>query len=174
MNSKSRQRPEPEVEQMYLLRKQEALNEEAKILQTKLEHLLLQVAKPGTLNESEECIYIRSKGRRQKVCFSDIVWIQSERNYVSIVTDNDQFSTLIPIGTIEQQLPAYMFGRVHKSFIVAFRKVDYALKNHISLKWDVDTKQIPLGAQYKKSFLAVLEQKTAKKSKSFDRIYPKE
>lgn len=115
--------------------------------------------------ESGECIYIRSKGKRQKVCFADIIWIESERNYVSFHTRNDTFTTLMPISTIERQLPENRFVRVHKSFIVALQKVNYTLKGEIGVEWDSAIKQIPLGAQYKKNFLTVIEQSTAKKGK---------
>ena len=118
--------------------------------------------------ESGECIYIRSKGRRQKVYFADIIWIESERNYISFHTRSDTFSTLIPISTIEQQLPEDKFVRVHKSFIVALRRVNYTLKSEIGVEWDSAIKQIPLGAQYRKNFLTVIEQSTAKKSKNYN------
>ena len=120
----------------------------------------------ATVLESDTYIYVKSRGKRQKVCFEDIIWIESERNYVSFHTKNDTFSTLMPISIIDQQLPEDRFVRVHKSFIVALQKVNYTLKREIGVEWDSAIKQIPLGAQYRKNFLTVIEQSTAKRSKS--------
>lgn len=115
--------------------------------------------------ESDEYIYVKAKYKRQKIYFNDIVWIESKRNYVSISTKRDQIVTMMPISAIERQLPENRFVRVHKSFIVALRKVNYTQKGEIGVEWDSAIKLIPLGAQYKKNFLTVIEQSTAKKGK---------
>lgn len=147
--------------------KETSSDETMRYLQAQLDDIQkMLLVNANASEESGECIYIRSKGKRQRVCFADIIWIESERNYVSFHTKNETFSTLIPISSIERQLPEDKFVRVHKSFIVALQRVNYTLKSEIGVEWDSTIKQIPLGAQYRKNFLTVIEQSTARRSKN--------
>ncbi|GAA4462367.1 LytTR family DNA-binding domain-containing protein [Nibrella saemangeumensis] len=108
-------------------------------------------------------IYVRSEGKLQRIYFEDIAWIESERNYISIYTEADRINVLLSISDIEDQLPKKLFARVHKSFIVAYSKIDQVDKEQISVKRQEKPKLIPLGELYKKTFLKAIEQKTLRR-----------
>ena len=101
----------------------------------------------------EDHIYITTNRRLQKVYFHDILWIESDRNYATIYTSTQVYAVHLPISRVEEKLPKNQFARIHKSFIVASRKVDFIRRNQVGLRREHETKLIPLGAQFKKSFI---------------------
>jgi DNA-binding LytR/AlgR family response regulator len=56
---------------------------------------------------------------------------------------------------IEEKLVPPDFIRVHRSFIVNIRKIQYIHRNYVM----VGDKEIPIGDNYKDSFLQVINQK---------------
>jgi hypothetical protein len=54
----------------------------------------------------------------------DILYIEARQNYIAIETRQGRVMSLHNIKSIEEKLPAAHFARVHKSFIVAFQKID--------------------------------------------------
>lgn len=54
---------------------------------------------------------------------SDIRYIEGWKEYVKIFTDHDKWVTLESLNTLENTLPPEYFLRVHKSFIVAQKRV---------------------------------------------------
>ena len=54
---------------------------------------------------------------------------------------------------IEEKLPPHDFIRVHRSFIVAFDKIDFIHKSFISIKG----REIPLSDNYKDNFLSLVQ-----------------
>lgn len=114
----------------------------------------------------EDHFYITTNRRLQKVYFHDILWIESDRNYATIYTPTQVYTVHLPISKVEEKLPKNQFSRIHKSFIVASRKVDFIRRNQVGLHREHETKLIPLGAQFKKSFIQSLGQ-TILKQKSY-------
>ncbi|MBC8155779.1 MAG: LytTR family transcriptional regulator [Bacteroidetes bacterium] len=124
---------------------------------------LSQAVQVDAVDDSHQHIFVKLRGKRQKIYLEEIIWIESERNYVSIFTKTDQITILMPIGTLEQFMPPELFIRVHKSFIVALQKVDYTQKDQIGLMRNSEVKMIPLSRQFRKHFINVVEQKTPRK-----------
>ena len=115
------------------------------------------------LEESDEYIYVKFDGRLQRIYFDDICWIESERNYISIYTEQDRINILLSISDIQSQIPHKLFARVHKSYIIAYKKVEFVEKDQIQILRQQQTKTIPLGESYKKAFILSIEQKTLRK-----------
>lgn len=112
---------------------------------------------------SDQYTYVKYDGRLQKIYFDDICWIESERNYISIYTEKERVNVLLSISDIESQLPQKLFARIHKSYIVAYKKVEFVEKDQIRILRQQQTKTIPLGESYKKAFIQSIEQKTLRK-----------
>ena len=64
--------------------------------------------------ESEEYTYVRVDGKMQRIDFNEILWIESERTYVSIYTLNDRINLHLFMSDIEAILPTKLFVRVHR------------------------------------------------------------
>lgn len=72
---------------------------------------------------NQESIFIKSKGRIEKINLQEILFLKAEENYTSIVTMNQKFLTLINLKHMEEQLSAKGFLRVHKSYLVPIKKI---------------------------------------------------
>jgi len=113
--------------------------------------------------ELDDFIMVKSdrKGKLVKVVFSDIVYIESMRNYVAIYTRHkDRIITLVSLKELEERLPGDYFFRTHKTFIVALNQIKMIDGGEIVLQ-DVKDR-VPLGGTYRQSFFERLEAKIMK------------
>ncbi len=76
----------------------------------------------------------------------EIQFLESLGNYVKVWKTNGFLLTPRTLGSFEDELPAQMFARIHKSFIVNKKEVDYFEGNSIILK---SQQQVPIGKNYK-------------------------
>ncbi|PWD99559.1 LytR/AlgR family response regulator transcription factor [Marinilabilia rubra] len=110
-------------------------------------------AKPETIAE-EPFIFVKSDKKMVKVMLNEMVVLESMRNYVIItMTEGRELKTLNSISNIEDKLPERDFLRVHRSFIVALKKIDAYTPTLIQ----AGEKSIPIGRHYKESVLNILE-----------------
>jgi DNA-binding LytR/AlgR family response regulator len=69
-------------------------------------------------------LFVKGNKQLQKVYIDDIIYIESQRDYVRIrLTGNAEVITRQTISYYEEFLPANLFMRIHRSFIVATRKI---------------------------------------------------
>lgn len=91
-------------------------------------------------------IFIKGNKQLQKLFIEDILFIESQRDYLKFRLGNQQeFITRQTIGYYEQFLPAQLFLRVHRSFIVAVNKITTVEANRVI----VGNTPIPIGRNYK-------------------------
>ena len=84
-----------------------------------------------------------------KVFLRDIIYIESIKDYIKIVTEKKQFLTYQRIGYMEEKLPENKFLRIHKSYIISFDKIKSY--NHESVT--VDNYALPIGRLFKQNVL---------------------
>lgn len=127
------------------------------------DRFLKAVNKIRALNEvasdeppSEDHTYIRVDGKFQRIDFTEILWIESERTYVSIYTLKDRINLHLNMSEFEAILPSKLFVRVHKSYIVAKKKIDLVEKDQLGIKKGSQTKLIPIGDAYRKALMQAL------------------
>jgi len=63
-------------------------------------------------------IYLRADRKNIKVNFDDILFIESLKDYIKVVTKDKTIITKQAISSIEENLPGDLFIRTHRSFIV--------------------------------------------------------
>jgi len=91
-------------------------------------------------------LFVKGNKQLQKVYIDDIIFIESQRDYVRIkLPGNAEVITRQTISYYEEFLPAQLFLRVHRSFIVAKRKITAFEATRILIG---DT-AIPVGRNYK-------------------------
>ncbi len=104
-------------------------------------------------NEPQDFLFINMNKRRVKVNFSEILYIEGMKEYVKIHIAKDKWlMTKLQIGQI-QELLNEEFVRIHRSYIVAKKKV--TSYNHMEVS--VGTIVLPVGTNYKESISAELE-----------------
>jgi DNA-binding LytR/AlgR family response regulator len=125
---------------------------------------IIEKADGPTVNPNADLhMYVKSEGKLQSVYFTEICWIESERNYISIFTETERFTALFTISSIEAQLPVNQFFRVHKSYIIARDKVTAVYKYLVRIRRQNQNKEIPMGESYRKIFLESIDPKIIKK-----------
>jgi two-component system LytT family response regulator len=82
-----------------------------------------------------------------KVVFTDIMWIEGLKDYLKIhlKSSTKPLVARITMKAIEEQLPANMFIRVQKSFIVSKNYITSVRKNSVF----INEIEIPVGDSYK-------------------------
>ncbi len=90
-------------------------------------------------------IAIRADRKFYKINFTDLVYIEGQRAYVTFHSQKKKITALASLKELEDALPANEFVRIHKSYIVAIREILSLEGNLIEV---ADTK-LPVGKSYK-------------------------
>lgn len=105
------------------------------------------------LNEGIEVlgdrIFVRHHNKMEKILLDDILFIEADRNYCTIVTDTGNFTLTSTLKAMQEKLPKSHLVRIHRSYIVNISKLDIVADHHI----EINRKVIPLGKSYKELLL---------------------
>lgn len=111
------------------------------------------VAVPHTGERGHLLININKK--KIKVFYDEILYIESRKEYINIVTEKESYLTKYQLTDIEAELDKASFMRIHRSFIVARTKIKAFNAAEVELGGQV----IPIGRSYKELVLGVLNNK---------------
>lgn len=99
-----------------------------------------------TAQQQNAQISIKVDKKHVLLHLDEIQFLESLGNYVKVWKKNGFLLTPRTLGSFEDELPAQMFARIHKSFIVNKKEVDYFEGNSIILK---SQQQVPIGKNFK-------------------------
>ena len=97
-------------------------------------------------------IYVNEEKNIHKIFLTDIIYIESFREYINIHTKKKSVSTKIQISKIYEKLSDNNFIRIHKSFIVAVDKIS-SFNAHSII---TGNKELPIGRTYKEKVIESL------------------
>ena len=95
--------------------------------------------------EAREHLFLNVQKKKVKILFSDIVYIESQREYIRLVTTKNEYLSKISTHEIEELLPPHLFRRVHRSYIISVKKID----SYNAEMVEVNGVSIPIGRGYK-------------------------
>lgn len=98
--------------------------------------------------------YIQSERQFVKILLEDVLYIESLRNHVKIITLSDNHVTLKSISEMERKLPPQHFIRIHRSYIVNLSKIQQFTHSNIQ----IGEKTLPIGNLYKNEVVKRLSQ----------------
>jgi len=103
--------------------------------------------RPGLamVEDSKDFIFLTVQKKKVKIAFAEILYIESQKEYVKLVTTKQEYITKMSTHEIEGLLPASQFLRVHRSFIVSVRRIDA----YTAEQMEVSGVSIPIGRGYK-------------------------
>ena len=80
----------------------------------------------GSASAQQDSIFVKSEGQLRKVAFSDIRYVEGMKDYVllHLCSEKRPLVTHITMKAVEDLLPAGVFMRVHRSYIVALDKIE--------------------------------------------------
>jgi len=100
---------------------------------------------PTPSKEEKDHLFLNVQKKKVKLLFSDIVYIESQREYIRIVTTKKEYLSKMSTHEIEALLPARLFRRVHRSFIISVEKID----SYTAEMVEVGGVSIPIGRGYR-------------------------
>ena len=77
--------------------------------------------------------FIKTDNKLVKLLHNDVLFAESLQNYVAIYTKEKKYITYLTMKSVEEQLPATRFIKVHKSYLVAADKVETIEGNEIKI-----------------------------------------
>ena len=96
-------------------------------------------------SQDKDFIFLNVQKKKVKILFSEIVYIESQREYIKIVTTKKDYISKMSTHEIESILPSNLFKRIHRSFIVSVSKIE----SYTAEAVEVNGISIPIGRGYK-------------------------
>lgn len=93
----------------------------------------------------EESIFINIDKTLHKVKLREILYIESDRNYITLQTNGGKFTLIDSLKNWIEKLPQEDFIQVHKSYIVNCKQIGKITGNVVFLEKD----RIPVGRTFK-------------------------
>ena len=78
---------------------------------------------------SDDHFFVKCDSKYEEILFEEVLFIQAQQNYVTIHSTRGKFMTLLNLKSVFENLDPQEFIKVHKSFIVAKKKVQQ-IDNH--------------------------------------------
>jgi two-component system LytT family response regulator len=101
----------------------------------------------------QDFIFVKTEHKIQKIELNDVLYIEGLKDYISIYTKTERVITLQNMKRMEETLPSTQFIRVHKSYIIAFDKIESIERSRISICGKI----IPIGDTYRDEFFKRIE-----------------
>ena len=102
--------------------------------------------------KNESFVYFRADRKMIKVMLDDILFIESMKDYIKIITKQGTVITKQSISSVEAMLPEKDFIRVHRSYIVCLNKI----KSFTSELMEIEKTEIPIGKLYRNEVMKML------------------
>lgn len=99
----------------------------------------------SNVKKEEESLFLRSNKKHIQVKTNDILFVEAVGNYIKVVTQKDEIQVREKLSDILKVLPETDFFQVHKSFVVATKKIHSIEGNRIFMGDFV----IPIGKKFK-------------------------
>jgi DNA-binding LytR/AlgR family response regulator len=101
----------------------------------------------------EAFIYLKAEKKVFKIMLSDILYIESLKDYIIVHTPTQKILTYQHISHIEAELPTEHFLRIHRSFIIGLKYLRSFSSTSIYL---TNNQELSIGRTYKDEVMKVL------------------
>jgi DNA-binding LytR/AlgR family response regulator len=97
-------------------------------------------------------LFVKADYKLYKINLKDILYIEGLKDYVKIYVGEKPIVTQMSMKALEEKLPPNDFIRVHRSFIVAFHKIDFIQKQMLT----IGKKEIPISEHYRDELFKII------------------
>ena len=104
-------------------------------------------------NHNDAFISFRVDRKNIKVSLDDILYVESLKDYVKVVTRTKNIITKQSITSLEELLPANFFIRIHRSYIVALNKIESYTNELI----EIARQELPISRMYRHEVAKILK-----------------
>lgn len=95
----------------------------------------------------------------EKIIMADVIYIEAMANYVIIHTRQKKYITYLTFSGMEEQLPAQLFVRIHKSYLVAISAIQTIDGNEVI----TGSMSLPLSKNYRNDVMSRIEARLIKR-----------
>jgi len=126
----------------------------------KAKHFLADKLKdPSQIAEESDYLFLKVNHQLEKIFYKDILFIEALQNYVAIHLADKKIISYITISGMEKKLPANLFMRIHKSYIVALHKINMITGSKII----INTHELPVSRNVKDKLMHAVEEKLVRR-----------
>lgn len=108
-------------------------------------------SKPETAS-ADSFVYFKVDKKMIKTRMTDILFIESIKDYVKVKTADKEIITQQKISYLEESLPSELFLRIHRSFIVNVERIDAYSATDV----EIGKHFVPIGRNYKNDVMKIL------------------
>lgn len=112
---------------------------------TKVKTTIVEKQQPNETFKVKEYLFLNVQKKKVKILFSEIVYIESQREYIKIITTKKEYISKLSTHEIEDLLPGELFKRIHRSYIVSTKRID----SYTAEMVEVNGVSIPIGRGYR-------------------------
>lgn len=105
-------------------------------------------AEKDVILQMNQYVFIKQSHKFIKVALADIVYAESENNYVHLVSIQRKYTLRMSLQQLEDKISYTRFIRIHKSYMV---NMD-AIRSFSETEVQVEGKELPIGRNYKEAF----------------------
>lgn len=102
----------------------------------------------------DEAIFLKVDKRLIRIPFADIFYVEALGDYIKVITAQATHVSYSTLGKIAGLLPEQQFLRIHKSFIINLRHIQFVEGNLVRIL----DKELPVGVTYKEALYKRLGQ----------------
>ena len=98
-------------------------------------------------------VFVKSERRMVKIFLDEILYLEAQRNYLSIYMENEVHKVYQSIAEMEDKLPEGSFVRIHRSFLISLSKVKAYTGSHVVIQ----KQEVPIGRLYGTAVKSILK-----------------
>lgn len=107
---------------------------------------------PELKEEEAGYLMVKEKGGLIKIPYNKISYIEASKDYMKIVTPEQQYLVHLTMKSLEKQLPAVKFVRIHKSYIVSLQLIKMVKADNVVIG---NNQSLPVGVNYKERLMEI-------------------
>jgi len=119
----------------------------------KTQRIQTKIIEKEVEKSSSETLFLNVDKTFHKIQFQEIFYVESERNYLTLVSNQQKLSFIGTLRTWKEKLPEHQFIQIHKSFVINKDHVDKISGNEVY----IHDKRIPIGRTFKAKLFEVLD-----------------
>jgi DNA-binding LytR/AlgR family response regulator len=117
----------------------------------KLQPIMNRAAENSSTNVKDS-LFIKAEGKLYKILYHDCLFAEAQGNYTKIVTIDKSILTKMTFSALIDLLPAELFIRVHRSFIINKSMISHIEGNRVFIQQN----EIPIANNYRDNFLSII------------------
>lgn len=102
--------------------------------------------------EDKDFLMVKADYKLYRINFDDLIYIEGQSEYVTFHLTDKKITAYYSLKKLEEELPATRFIRIHKSYIVALKRIE-AIEGNMVV---IGKEKLAIGKNYKDILMQVL------------------